>query len=175
MTPFPIRQNPPNTSKLNTETLRQFSLSECSTIPQATQLSDRFLGKNCSPSVDTLFPFCGPSAIFGTVISIIVLAINGMSRAWRTAHVFEKVKKRIAPSLANFYPASTPISILRIVGIATAFYHIAPRYIFFTRPSVIATPFAMNRFGSWFHGNILSQIMGDSNTHYSGVYSNRLY
>lgn len=76
-----------------------------------------------------LFSPCCPHTVVGTVITVIIQAINSMLRGWPRPHICEKVRKTISakPSLADADTTPAIVLIRNVIRIATTLSHSAPR------------------------------------------------
>ena len=84
-------------------------------------------------AVAVLLAHCGPVAVIFRVALVIVFAIY--RHAWGAlAHIGQKLAK-VQPCLADGNAASTPVSILRSVGVRTALDHASPGIV---RPAPFA-------------------------------------
>ena len=78
-----------------------------------------------SSSILVLFFSCGPFAIAGFIVSVVVDAFNGQSGRL-FAHVREKIQKRVSPSFADANPSSAVVFIAaKCFGRATT-KHVSP-------------------------------------------------
>jgi len=79
--------------------------------------------------VVVLLLICSPSAVFRAVISICIDSIKRHS-FWLVAHVFDKVFKRINPSVTD-RDASTAVQIeLRVSRVRASLFHCGPAFVF---------------------------------------------
>ena len=80
------------------------------------------------PSIKRLFSPCGPSAIFGTISLIVVLALNGQTLSPRQTHV---IKERFifSPSVANGNSSSTVMLPVFSFLVGAALNHVSPNAV----------------------------------------------
>jgi len=71
-----------------------------------------------------------PATVIRLIIAVVVDAIYGISSAGPVAHIFEKVLKRIKPTIANPYAPLAIIFIGLVFGVITPTYHSSPRFMF---------------------------------------------
>lgn len=82
-----------------------------------------------STRVVVLFACGCPVTVAGFVVAIVVLPFKSVFRRWLCAHVRVEVGK-VAPPLADSYPASAVTLIARILRVRAALYHARPRAVF---------------------------------------------
>lgn len=80
--------------------------------------------------VIALLRICSPSAIFRTIVSVYVDAINTM--LWRRTftHIGKKILKRVTPTVANSYTTCAVVFIMAIVRVVTFLLYRLPCFIF---------------------------------------------
>ena len=98
--------------------------------------------------VQRLFLNRGPSAVVRIIVTIVIDAIKLMCRAWRSAHIVEKVGIGLAPSLADLDAASAVLRPSVHARIRASRDHSPPRIPFF-RASAVA---CLAMFPIAFHG-----------------------
>lgn len=81
------------------------------------------------PAVFSLNGPCGPSAVRGLVIPVVVDAVQ-CQPFWPTAHVSEKMLKRIAPPIANSNSSSAIVAIVLVCAVVAASIHGSPSDVF---------------------------------------------
>lgn len=91
---------------------------------------DHLVGKNRSGLVARLLFFCRPAAISRLIISVIVDAINAVSRPRLWPHVRVEVRKAVVPSIADFYAAPTVYRVFCAGRRIAAIFHVRPRPVF---------------------------------------------
>ena len=94
------------------------------------------------PAIVGLFSRCGPTAIRGFIVAVIVDAINRVFRAGTWPHVVQKLFKRVQPCLADVNATAAVVGIALNVGIQTAFAHVVIGTIF--RARSVASRVSMN-------------------------------
>lgn len=93
-----------------------------------------------------------PSAIFGSVMAIIVNTVQKMALGWRTTNGREKCQIRMHPCPANFNTSCAIIRVSLGIWVKTPNFHIYPSPIFFNfMLAFISTSFTM-----FFHEGILA-------------------
>lgn len=80
--------------------------------------------------ISMLLLLCAPLTIFGSIITIIVYAINRMFRRWTFAHIFQKVLKRTTPSPTHLYTALAVVFVGIGIFVIASLLHSDPRFIF---------------------------------------------
>lgn len=110
-------------SSCNGVSLSFYDVSGCN----GASFFSRFCG--CGLFVSLLLTSSRPPAIFRAIVSIVIKSINGVQRTWTSAHILEKVFKRVHPSIAN---SNAPSSIMHPSiksWICASFSHLAPSFI----------------------------------------------
>lgn len=77
-----------------------------------------------------LLLYISPSTIFGTIVTIVINAINRVFLGRSLSHIFKKVFKGIKPSIAHFYSPFAIITIVLVCFIVTPSFHIEPSIVF---------------------------------------------
>lgn len=80
--------------------------------------------------ISHLFFWGGPSAIFFGIVSVHIDPVDRMGWGRFFAHIFQKILKRIFPSVTDNNSPSPVVGILTIVGIVAAALHKLPASVF---------------------------------------------
>lgn len=82
--------------------------------PINQELSGSFdFHENTRPFISCLFVLCGPSAIFRTIVSIIINSLNGVGTCRRQSHISDEVREGIPPLFTNFNASPSVILVNR--------------------------------------------------------------
>lgn len=83
--------------------------------------------------VPVLLASCGPSAVSGRVITVVVDAVDGVRLRWLSAHIGQEVLEGMQPAFANPNPAPAVVRKAKAFRVIAAGFHRKPRRVFGSR------------------------------------------
>ena len=81
------------------------------------------------PTISSLFNSCRPSAVLGTVWTVVVDTVNAMA-LWTFAHILEKGREGIAPAITDGNASSSIVFIAAGAWDVAAGFHAHPDAVF---------------------------------------------
>ena len=109
-------------SRANGATVKTESFSPFTTRESFSAKGYELVG----PSIFTVLFTCCPPAIFRSVVSIVVDAVNLMRARWLFAHIFNKRLERVSPRFANGYTSLPIVFKTWVFGVIASCYYGVP-------------------------------------------------